>query len=141
MIREFNSNDLEQINEIGLQINTNFKQLYNLDYVIKQDYTHIYVYEENNVILRFLHIENHFEVTDIINIVTKLGYHKKGIATKLMQYLLDNDEYERIMLEVRKSNDEALNLYKKFAFKQINIRKNYYGNEDAIIMERKMNNE
>ncbi|HOB26256.1 MAG TPA: GNAT family N-acetyltransferase [Bacilli bacterium] len=141
MIRESNSNDLEQINEIGLQINTNFKQLYNLDYVIKQDYTHIYVYEENNVILGFLHIENHFEVTDIINIVTKLGYHKKGIATKLMQYLLDNDEYERIMLEVRKSNDEALNLYKKFAFKQINIRKNYYGNEDAIIMERKMNNE
>jgi ribosomal-protein-alanine N-acetyltransferase len=42
---------------------------------------------------------------------------------------------ERITLEVRVSNDVARNLYKKYGFREIGMRKQYYSDkEDAIIM-------
>jgi ribosomal-protein-alanine N-acetyltransferase len=41
-----------------------------------------------------------------------------------------------ISLEVRSSNEEAINFYKKNKFMEVAIRKNYYGNEDAILMVR-----
>ena len=48
-----------------------------------------------------------------------------------------------IFLEVRESNQVAINFYKKNNFKQISIRKGYYSDptEDAIIMKMEANNE
>ena len=48
-----------------------------------------------------------------------------------------------IFLEVRESNQVAINFYKKNKFNQISIRKNYYSepNENAIIMKLEVNNE
>jgi len=47
-----------------------------------------------------------------------------------------------IFLETRASNLAAKNLYEKFGFKRIDIRKNYYktfdGREDAIIYRKKL---
>ena len=42
-----------------------------------------------------------------------------------------------MVLEVRKSNDPAINFYLKFNFKIAGERKNYYSNpiEDAYVME------
>ena len=42
----------------------------------------------------------------------------------------------RIILEVRASNHIAQALYRKHQFAPIATRKNYYGNEDAVIMEK-----
>ena len=40
-----------------------------------------------------------------------------------------------ITLEVNVNNIPAINLYKKYNFKEVGLRKNYYNNsEDAIIM-------
>ena len=41
-----------------------------------------------------------------------------------------------ITLEVNKNNIPALNLYKKFEFKEVAIRKGYYQGIDGILMER-----
>ena len=43
---------------------------------------------------------------------------------------------EDISLEVRISNKKAINLYEKYGFIQINVRKSYYANpiEDAYLM-------
>ena len=51
---------------------------------------------------------------------------------------------KKISLEVSKSNDLAINFYKKNGFKIIGTRKNYYNKgleikEDAIIYEKKIN--
>ena len=43
-----------------------------------------------------------------------------------------------ITLEVRKSNEIAIHLYKKMGFNEAAIRKYYYGDEDAILMELKV---
>lgn len=42
----------------------------------------------------------------------------------------------RVFLEVRAKNTPALSLYRKVGFAQIAVRKGYYGDDDAVIMER-----
>ena len=53
-----------------------------------------------------------------------------------MHKLID-DTNKSITLEVNKNNIPALNLYKKFDFNEVAIRKNYYNGVDGILMERK----
>ncbi len=136
MIREASNQDILRINEIGLLIKEDFNKVFNIEEDLKKDYVHVYVYEEDNNILGFLHTEFHFEITDIVNIAVDINNQHKGIGYKLIGYLLNNTKSEKIMLEVRESNNNAINLYTKCGFKEIHRRKNYYGNEDAIIMER-----
>ena len=136
MIREASNQDILRINEIGLLIKDDFNKVFNIEEDLKKDYVHIYVYEENNQILGFLHTEYHFEITDIVNIAVDINNQNKGIGYKLIDYLLNNTESKKIMLEVRESNTNAISLYNKCGFKEIHRRVNYYGNEDAIIMER-----
>lgn len=136
MIRVASSQDINRINEIGLLIKEDFEKVFNIEEELKKDYVQIYVYEEDNNILGFLHTEYHFEITDIVNIAVDINNQSKGIGKQLIDYLIDNTKSEKLMLEVRESNISAFTLYKKCGFKEIHRRKNYYGNEDAIIMER-----
>lgn len=135
MIREYTLSDIEAINEIGLLIKENFKDIYKID-ALNKDYANIYVYLEDDKVVGFLEYENHFEITDIINIAVAEYCQNKGIGEALINYLVNNTESDKIMLEVRENNISALNLYNKCGFNIINRRKKYYDDEDAIIMER-----
>lgn len=77
----------------------------------------------------------------ITNVAVKPGYRNRHIGNGIIQVLIDFTVQEGIMhhtLEVRRSNDPAINLYKKFGFVVEGIRKEYYANnkEDALIMWR-----
>lgn len=66
-------------------------------------------------------------------------YRKKHIADILLYSLfleLKSKNIKWLTLEVRVSNIAAVNLYKKFKFKQLGIRKKYYqdNNEDGLIL-------
>ena len=52
-----------------------------------------------------------------------------------MKYLIDNTD-KSITLEVRIDNNPAIALYKKFDFKEVSTRKNYYNGIDGILMIR-----
>jgi len=84
------------------------------------------------VVLWVVHGEAH-----ILNIAVNPKYRGRGIATRLMQLMLElmkrNLVYE-VFLEVRVSNTAARDLYKRFGFRESFIRKKYYGDEDAIVM-------
>ncbi len=80
-----------------------------------------------------------YDRMEIDNIMVNEDYRKQGIGTKLMAHLVSLAiEYrvENITLEVRVSNEIARNLYKKFGFREVAIRKYYYGDEDGILMEK-----
>ena len=68
---------------------------------------------------------------------TSFEHRKKGIASKLMDKMIE-EKVNNITLEVRTTNEGAINLYKKYNFKVVSTRKNYYGNEDAYLMIREM---
>jgi len=59
----------------------------------------------------------------------------------MMKSVLETAEREnciRITLDVRISNQAAINLYQKFGFKEAGRRKNYYRHpeEDSLILEK-----
>ena len=61
-----------------------------------------------------------------------------GYGTLLMKDLIRKcleKNIEFINLEVRKDDEKAVGLYKKFGFEEVNVRKDYYGkNKDASCM-------
>ena len=78
------------------------------------------------------------EVLDTVNIIDVFvneSYRGRGISKILFNYLFDNYKNVRFMLEVRSKNFVAINLYESYNFKTIHVRKKYYGNDDALIME------
>lgn len=75
---------------------------------------------------------------NIMNIVTKVNKRHLGVGEKLLEALIavaKEQGLKIITLEVNCNNYPAINLYKKFNFKRIGLRKKYYNNtDDAIIM-------
>lgn len=65
-------------------------------------------------------------------------YRKKGIASKMIEFMCNNDDIKNITLEVSIENKPAIELYKKYGFKIVSIRKNYYKNIDAYLMMKEM---
>lgn len=61
----------------------------------------------------------------------------EGIASKMMDKMFD-EHVNNITLEVRTTNKGAIELYKKYGFKIVSTRKNYYGCDDAYLMIREM---
>ena len=75
----------------------------------------------------------------ILNFAIDISYHHKGYGEEFFSYFIDQlDEDISIILEVRKSNFSAINLYLKFGFSELGIREKYYSDgEDAIVMKRR----
>ena len=96
----------------------------------------IYNYMDGEKVLGYLEIRLVDGVIDIMNLFVNEEERRKGIATSLMNEMINNEEYSRIMLEVNENNNEALRLYNKLGFKEISLRERYYGEDTAIIMEK-----
>ena len=94
-------------------------------------------YFENNEVIGFLDFSVMYEKVEINNIYVKEDYRNSGIASKLLEYMIKEiKDIDNITLEVRVDNESAINLYKKFGFKIIGVRKNYYEDIDGYLMER-----
>lgn len=140
MISKLDIKDIDSFNRIGLLVNKNFVNLFKLEYIIDSKDEDVYGYYDNDKLVGFIHILKTFECLEIINVVVDTDYRKKGIATKLIDYLNEcYDDVEYILLEVNEKNSNAINLYNKLGFNVINVRKKYYGNDDALIMRREVN--
>ena len=82
-----------------------------------------------------------YDRMEIQDIFVDVNYRNQGIGTKLMAYLISvaiDNHVVNITLEVRISNDVARSLYKKFGFREVALRHNYYGDEDGILMEKQV---
>jgi ribosomal-protein-alanine N-acetyltransferase len=85
---------------------------------------------------------NYWLVADelhILNIATHPRERRRGHATRLLAHMIEVARRHpcRLMtLEVRRSNAAAQRLYRRFAFRAVGVRPNYYAEdlEDAIVM-------
>lgn len=96
---------------------------------------------QKNKIIGFLNIFEIYDKIEIVNINIKDEYQGKGYSKLLMDKLITyskNHNIKNITLEVNSNNSIAINLYKKYEFKEVAIRKKYYNGIDGILMERKM---
>ena len=95
----------------------------------------VYVIDKKEV--AFVIIEDVIDVINIIDVFVSIGCRRLGIASKLLEFIFNYFSLRNVkyMLEVRRDNLSAIGLYEKYGFKSINVRKKYYGDMDAIIME------
>ena len=76
---------------------------------------------------------------EIYNIAINENYRGKGYSKLLINGFINKCKSagcETIFLEVNNINQVAINLYNLFDFKSYSVRKNYYGNNDAILMRK-----
>ena len=118
---------------------TNIDYLNNLsDYKISlNEFNHILVYEKDNKIVAFLDYSKMYEKLEINYIFVINEYRRNNIAYELIKYMIDNNEFENITLEVNVNNLSAINLYKKHGFEIVAIREKYYNGVDGYLMERR----
>lgn len=84
-----------------------------------------------------------FEQAEILRIGTHPDYQRQGIASQIIDKLhkvLQSNQVENLLLEVRADNHAAIALYEKQAFAVIHRRKGYYQSPnqsavDALIMQ------
>lgn len=134
MISKLTKEEVQEVIQLGTMLNSNFSKLFHIEKLNPNET--IYIYKENNINKGFIHIQNGLDIIDLLNIIVKPEYQNQGIGSVLLKYIIDNKQDKKIMLEVRSKNINAIKLYQKYDFKIINIRKNYYKDDDAIIMER-----
>ncbi len=76
---------------------------------------------------------------ELYQIGTLTEFRGRGIAEKLLGELLDKMREKGAAvcyLEVRSRNAAAIALYEKIGFERVSVRKNYYPDDDAVIMRR-----
>ncbi|TDT70518.1 ribosomal-protein-alanine N-acetyltransferase [Hypnocyclicus thermotrophus] len=136
-INKLKSNDITQLLDIETVsfITPWDKKLYNS--MLKNNRYHLYGAFLDINLIGYIVLYDSIDIIEVIKIATSKNYRKTGVASHLLQFSIDKYNLD-FMLEVRTSNINAINLYKKFNFKDISIRKNYYKdtNEDAVIMKR-----
>jgi ribosomal-protein-alanine N-acetyltransferase len=71
----------------------------------------------------------------IISIAVLPSQRRKGIGKELLRKAMEIPDLEKLQVEVRRSNMGAQTFYLHMGFQMIGVVPNYYGNEDALIMQ------
>lgn len=137
-IRPMDISDLDLIKDY---LQSDFDDFWNVN-ILKQELenpnSEYFVALEANEIIGFAGIWTAVDDIHITNIVTKKDKRNHGIGSRLLEHLISvsyKKHLSSLTLEVNENNTPAINLYEKYQFQKIGLRKNYYGqNENAIIM-------
>ena len=72
----------------------------------------------------------------VISIAVHPQHRRKGVGKELLEKILNAPRLKNVWAEVRKSNQGAQAFYLRMGFRITGVVRNYYGNEDALIVER-----
>jgi len=75
----------------------------------------------------------------LLNLATHPEERRAGHASRLLAHIIETGRVRKcrfVTLEVRRSNAAAARLYRRFGFRAVGVRPNYYAEdqEDAIVM-------
>lgn len=137
---------LEHLEKIKENLKEDFDEFWN-ENVLRSELEnpasmYIVAIDEKNNIVGYAGIWQPIDEAHITNIVTKKDKRNNKIGTKMLERLINIAKERKlndITLEVNVNNVIAINLYKKYNFKEVGRRKRYYNNmDDAIIMTYKL---
>lgn len=100
-----------------------------------------FVAKQDGKIVGFAGFMRNFSEVEIMNIVVRKNCRGKGIGKMLLQKIIEiaqNNGIQEIFLEVNENNKIARQLYQDAGFAEVGKRKNYYKQESAILMKRKL---
>lgn len=133
-IREIEENELMDLFDVE---QSSFKNSYRIstlaDMYGKSSYKFLGIFNRNRL-AGYIILLDSIDIYEVIKIAVSPNFRKRGLGKKLLGSVL-KDLDKNLMLEVRVSNQPAINLYESLGFKKINIRKGYYGDtgEDGIV--------
>ncbi len=138
---ELNNMNVSDLECICNKLETEFDNFWNYN-IFKQELENensIYIVAKcEGEIVGFGGIWKSIDDVHITNIVVKKDKRHLGIGAKILENLISISkklEFSSITLEVNENNKNAINLYEKFGFEKLGVRKKYYNNVDnAIIM-------
>ena len=138
-ICDLSSSDVDQVLEIENSYNLN---IHSKNSILKELNTKIFKYfvaKIDNKVIGFISFSHTLDI-EIEAIAVDVYYTNKGVATLLLNKCFEfakQNNIKNIFLEVRESNQKAINLYIKNGFYKTNSRERYYDNlEDAIIFKK-----
>ena len=135
-IEKFNISDLKQIKE---NLETEFDNFWNsniLEKELNSDTSFYLCCKLDSEIVGFAGITIVLDTAELNNIVIRKDKRGNGYSTLLLKELIKIAKYHnctKFNLEVASNNEIAINLYKKFGFKQVGTRTNYYKGIDALL--------
>ena len=139
LIREMKADDVEIVSKIESEVFFMPWSAKDFLEMAEADYAYYYVAELDGEIAGCCGIRNIAGDGEITNVVVAPSYRRRGIALKMMEYMLEEAVKAGIgdcTLEVRVSNQPAIRLYERLGFKGEGIRPHFYDkpDEDALIM-------
>ena len=85
-------------------------------------------------IIGYCGVHTIFDEGHIMNVAVLPDFRRLGIGEGLITTVISLTGLCFYTLEVRESNQGAINLYNRLGFEIVGKRPNYYGDEDALIM-------
>lgn len=139
-LRPMAEDDLYSIMEIEQRVYP-----YPWTHSIFQDCLHVgyccWIYQEYGMLLAYGIMSIGAGEAHILTLCVRPEYQRKGLGKMMLLHLLQmarDHKVETILLEVRPSNNTAVELYRKLGFNEVGHRHDYYpnddGREDALIM-------
>lgn len=141
-VREMKTSDIEQVMEIESAIFGKFHwRLQSFIGEIENEFGNYFsaIDKNTNELIGYGGFWLIMDEGHITTLAVNPKLQKKGLGEKILQHMIDVG-YEKnvkwFTLEVRASNIPAQNLYYKYGFKSLGLRKKYYQDnaEDALIM-------
>ena len=127
---------IEKVNDLDLVLPFIRKYFLNFRYD-SNPYERMFCYKKNNKIIGFISYSIIYERAELNYIVVDEEYRRKGIAQKLLDFVLadlKNNMVENFSLEVNVNNKAAISFYLKNGFEIKTVRSNYYKDSDAYLM-------
>jgi len=106
---------------------------------LKNSFSRTAVALDEDKIIGFAVAWNVIEEIQLNNIGIHPDYRRRGAATGLLNYILEifkNSEPDKIIIEVKSSNTVGIDFYRHLGFFTTGVRKKYYKDDDAILMEK-----
>lgn len=135
-INKLNICDLNKIYDLNFhQFKDEAWSLQQIEASMKNNSINFYGIKQNDKLICYASILNTADDINLLQIATDESFKKIGLASSLMNYLINLDTQKSFSLEVKSKNIPAINLYKKYDLKVLNVRKKYYKDgDDALCM-------
>lgn len=139
VFRKVIESDIEQIAELEKQIFSDAWSVKGIGDTAKQSQAFITVAEEAGEIAGYCIIYYALDEAEIARIATNEKWRRKGVGRNLLDYTCEcckEKQVNRLLLDVRESNEGARKFYEDYGFMVDGIRKNFYDmpKEHAVLM-------
>ncbi len=140
-IKEINEDFTEDIVKINHLCFKNKWSITTIHDELDSKFTKYFAAFYGNTLIGYIGLWLILDEAHITSVAVHPEFRRLKIGSKLIQKAIAATNKLNInsyTLEVRSKNEPAINLYKGFGFKEEGLRKNYYKDDDAIIMWKRL---